>query len=434
MNKNNQNSEISTNNYNQKLSTVYISYAHTEKEKIDEDEENIREDREDIVNKLERALKAKNINLLRDRSEIKYKDLISDFKKKIGAGKIIILIISDKYLKSLDCMDELLKIKSKYNYLQRIFPIILDNIKLSDDQVRSYYLDYWMKKKDNYESEIKIKGMGAEQAFKTKLKKCKLILKNLNILDTLEDIYSQDPEFHLEDNFETIISKIEKKINDSKKINENKKVYLKYMLGLVLLIGLSVIIFLKSNYFKGENINTSVTEKVPYLVRNRDSITNVLKALLEKKYKISNDNKLQSKYPLLDSQILISENIQLSKLSGGKIISMNNISFFSEPFKDSIGPDKISDNLFNVSFLDSIYKCNYWIIRGNDSINTELIGIYREGRIYIKSIDYVYVSNNKIPTELIESTGKTKKHKVEASDKPPDENVSTPPSADIKRD
>src|SRR5689334_4833282 len=87
------------------------------------------ESREKIVNDLYETLKKENYNVVRDKTDLRYKGLISDFMRRIGKGNYIVVAISDKYLKSQYCMFELLEIFRKSNsdkdtFKEKIFPIV----------------------------------------------------------------------------------------------------------------------------------------------------------------------------------------------------------------------------------------------------------------------------------------------------------------------
>src|SRR5215471_15411629 len=88
-------------------------------------------------------LKAKKYNIIRDKIDLKYKGNIKQFMQRIGKGKFVIVIISDKYLKSENCMYEMLEIKRNRNVFKRIFPIVLPDAKIYDELDRIEYLDYW---------------------------------------------------------------------------------------------------------------------------------------------------------------------------------------------------------------------------------------------------------------------------------------------------
>ena len=82
-------------------------------------------DREFVVKKLEEKLEAKGIKVFRDKNEMTYGDSIDSFMNRIGTGKAVLRVVSDKYLKSRYCMDEALRIHKYANNESRIFTIIL---------------------------------------------------------------------------------------------------------------------------------------------------------------------------------------------------------------------------------------------------------------------------------------------------------------------
>ena len=61
---------------------------------------------EETVNQLDQAFQGKGITLVRDKRDLGFKGCIKAFMEDIGRGKAVIVVISDKYLKSRNCMDE----------------------------------------------------------------------------------------------------------------------------------------------------------------------------------------------------------------------------------------------------------------------------------------------------------------------------------------
>jgi hypothetical protein len=123
--------------------SVFISYARDAG-----DLEPGAASRETIVDELEETLKEKGgsaIQVFRDRKDLTYGESIDSFMTRIGKGKTVIRVISDKYLKSRYCMDEALRI-SRYNDTEkRIFTIVLADVNLDDAQT-GIYRDYWRNK------------------------------------------------------------------------------------------------------------------------------------------------------------------------------------------------------------------------------------------------------------------------------------------------
>ena len=62
---------------------------------------------ETIANQLDQALQEKGITIVRDRRDLGYKGRIKAFMEQIGRGRCVIVVISEIYLKSRNCMFEL---------------------------------------------------------------------------------------------------------------------------------------------------------------------------------------------------------------------------------------------------------------------------------------------------------------------------------------
>jgi len=91
---------------------VFISYAWGE-------------EREEIVDQLDRSLQERGIRIIRDKRELEYKGSIKGFMERIGHGDCVIVVISDKYLRSPNCMFELVEIADNNQFKGRVFPIVL---------------------------------------------------------------------------------------------------------------------------------------------------------------------------------------------------------------------------------------------------------------------------------------------------------------------
>ena len=57
---------------------------------------------------------------MRDKRDLGYKGMIEDFMQEIGRGHAVVVVISDKYLKSPNCMFELVEIVKNKDVRDRI--------------------------------------------------------------------------------------------------------------------------------------------------------------------------------------------------------------------------------------------------------------------------------------------------------------------------
>ncbi|MBR2105123.1 MAG: toll/interleukin-1 receptor domain-containing protein, partial [Bacteroidales bacterium] len=111
---------------------VYFSYAWANDEHPDIEED---------VNNLCKLLEENHIYYKRDKDNLcPYRWSIQKSEEEIGEGTAIIVVISERYLKSLHCMNEWHLIRENGQIWKRVFPIVLGNLKLTDkDTFREYY-------------------------------------------------------------------------------------------------------------------------------------------------------------------------------------------------------------------------------------------------------------------------------------------------------
>lgn len=108
-----------------------------------------------VVEQIDTAFKNKGISIIRDERNIAYKGLIKEFMERLGRGKYIILVISEDYLKSENCMFELLQIAKHEKFYDRVFPVLLDSSKIFTPKDRIQYVHYWEAQIDDLEKDMR---------------------------------------------------------------------------------------------------------------------------------------------------------------------------------------------------------------------------------------------------------------------------------------
>lgn len=83
-----------------------------------------------------------NIELHRDKIDIKKWGSIKEYMQSINNMDYTILLISDSYLKSANCMYEVLEVMRDRNYKDKIFPAVIDS-GIYDPIIRIDYVKYW---------------------------------------------------------------------------------------------------------------------------------------------------------------------------------------------------------------------------------------------------------------------------------------------------
>jgi hypothetical protein len=122
---------------------IFLSYSWSNKEE---------------ANKIDNFFKSKGIILLRDIRDINFKDDIKKFMENIKSCDFVISLISDKYLKSVNCMYETLQLIKDENYKNRILPVIYNgeenNSNIYSSRGRLSYIKFWTEEFKNLSNDM----------------------------------------------------------------------------------------------------------------------------------------------------------------------------------------------------------------------------------------------------------------------------------------
>lgn len=132
------------------IKNIFLSYSWKQKE---------------TAIKLYNFLKAKAYNPSMDDHNLAYKDKLSIFMESIRVSDYAILIISDDYLKSVNCMTEVLHILNERESYSRILPIRHENVKIFNSSDRMKYIHFW----------------------KTQVEESTAVIENLDRISTIEE-------------------------------------------------------------------------------------------------------------------------------------------------------------------------------------------------------------------------------------------------------
>ena len=186
-------------NYEQ---SVFISYAWGA-------------EREEIVNQADQALQKRGIKIVRDKRELGYKGSINAFMERIGRGDCVILVISDKYLRSPNCMYELVEIAENKHFQDRVFPIVLQDADIYNPVHRIRYIKHWEEKRAELAEAIKTLDPANLQGIREEIDLYDRIRDKVSGLTSiLKDMNTLTPEMHNESDFEELYNAIEKRLKD----------------------------------------------------------------------------------------------------------------------------------------------------------------------------------------------------------------------------
>ena len=179
---------------------VYISYAWGGES-------------ERIVNELDADLQAKGVMVVRDKRDLGFKGMIRNFMQEIGRGHAVIVVISDKYLKSPNCMFELVEVAKNKDFYDRIFPIVLADADIYNPVNRIKYIKHWEDKLKELDEAMRSVSSANLQGIRDEIDSYDEIRDNIsNLTFFLKDMNTLTPEMHENSNFVSIVNGVEKRL------------------------------------------------------------------------------------------------------------------------------------------------------------------------------------------------------------------------------
>ncbi|GAB0115562.1 leucine-rich repeat domain-containing protein [Acidisoma sp. C75] len=115
------------------------------------------QNREAVVDEFCRAAEAKGRQILRDKNVMRQGDRISAFMRKLGAGDLIFVFMSEKYLRSANCMFELSEIwrtsqQEGDRFLQRVRLWVIDDVKVWKPVDWGRWAEHWKQEYDELDA------------------------------------------------------------------------------------------------------------------------------------------------------------------------------------------------------------------------------------------------------------------------------------------
>jgi internalin A len=172
-------------------------------------------DSEKIADQIDEAFQAKGITIRRDCKDIQYKDSIQDFMQALGRGKCVIAVIDDAYLKSENCMFELVEILANGDFRDRIFPIVLPDAQIYKPAKRIKYVQHWEREIEELEEAMKSVSAANMQGFRDEIDLYTRIRATIaELTNTLNNMNTLKVEDHIESGFAQLFTAIKQKLTE----------------------------------------------------------------------------------------------------------------------------------------------------------------------------------------------------------------------------
>ncbi len=181
--------------------SIYISHAWGGESEI-------------ITQQIVERFKKENLNITLDKNDLGYRESITKFMENLGQADAIILVISNKYLHSEYCMFELLQIYDNKNILERIFPVVLDEVSIAKSTDRLELVKYWENQSTELETKIReLQSLGHIDGITDDLNLYYNIRNKIaKLTSILKDINTLNVGTHRDSDFSHLVSAVKKQI------------------------------------------------------------------------------------------------------------------------------------------------------------------------------------------------------------------------------
>ncbi len=170
---------------------------------------------EEIVNQIDKSLQERGVRIIRDKRDLGYKGSITQFMERIGRGNCVIVVISDKYLRSPNCMFELVEIADGKQFHDRIFPVVLADANIYDPIKRIEYVKYWELKRAELAEAMKTLDPANLQGIREDMDLYDRIRDKISgLTSTLKDMNTLTPDMHRDSDFSELYTAIEKRLKE----------------------------------------------------------------------------------------------------------------------------------------------------------------------------------------------------------------------------
>lgn len=174
---------------------IFLSYSHKDKE---------------IADRVDNFFNSKNIQLTRDVRDIPAYSSLTKFMDTIRDHDYVIMLISDAYLKSTNCMYEVIQFIQEKNYVEKTFPIIID--KKADIFKKEKHIDYisfWQNEYKSFRDKINdLENTGTNQSHVELDKIDEIRLKIGKFLNKIADLKCFSLDKLESTNYKAILDKI----------------------------------------------------------------------------------------------------------------------------------------------------------------------------------------------------------------------------------
>jgi cytochrome c-type biogenesis protein CcmH/NrfG len=194
---------------------VYISYAGNDGDEAFENS------RDQIIQKISELLEQNNLKPKQYKTDVQYKDSVDKYKLDIAYGDYVILVVSEKYLKSEYCMNEAVALlnRNQRGLEEKIFPLVLKDADIFNWKKKGEYIDYWHQQITELDNYLANKDQKAYISLTEQSINFREIYENIgSFIKTLAGICEPSKKLIEQNNYQVIIETIIKQIEQNRQL------------------------------------------------------------------------------------------------------------------------------------------------------------------------------------------------------------------------
>ncbi len=131
-------------------------------------------DRE-AADEIDNDLKALGVNLVRDVRDIGYRQSIRAFMNQIRSADFVLILVSNDFLRSRNCMYEVLELLKDETFKERLLPVVLPSARISSTGEIAGYIRFW----ETESKDLRARASGLD------LKNAGVVSEELRIVDSI---------------------------------------------------------------------------------------------------------------------------------------------------------------------------------------------------------------------------------------------------------
>lgn len=162
-----------------------------------------------LADQIEHDLSQIGIRVIRDKNELEYKDSIEKFMARIREADFAIVLFSEDYLRSKNCLHELFELLKERGFEHRILPILCKDCRFFTGQQRLPFIKYWEGKRNELQNAIKQVDTLSSPSLQEELRSATQVCLELDLqLSKLADMNHMSFEQMRSENYKSLLQKI----------------------------------------------------------------------------------------------------------------------------------------------------------------------------------------------------------------------------------